>query len=145
VTSVRSAALADIDPRTLYDLLRLRVDVFVVEQACPYPELDGRDAEPDAVHWWVEEDDAVLACLRVLTEPDDVHRIGRVVTAPAARGRGLAAVLIGRALAGVSGAVVLGAQSHLADWYARFGFVRTGPDYVEDGIPHTPMARSPQE
>jgi ElaA protein len=137
---VRWSRLAELTPVELYALLRLRVDVFVVEQACAYPDLDGRDAEPDAWHAWIEGDDGgPVATLRVLREPDGTHRIGRVVTAPAARGRGLAGALVRDALARVDGTVVLHAQSHLAGWYAGFGFVPDGPDYVEDGIPHTPM------
>jgi ElaA protein len=143
VTEVRSAALVDMDPVTLYGLLRLRVDTFVVEQACPYPELDGRDLEPDAVHWWVQERGVIVACLRVLVDPDGRHRIGRVVTAAQARRRGLAAVLLDRALATTTGEVVIDAQSHLADWYRRFGFAPCGPEFIEDGILHTPMTRSP--
>jgi ElaA protein len=138
--SPRGAALVDIDPVTLYRLLRLRVDIFVVEQACPYPELDGRDIEPDAVHWWIEEDGTPLTYLRALVEPDG-HRIGRVVTAPAARGRGLAGRLLVHVLDQLPGAVALSAQSHLAGWYARFGFAPAGPEYLEDGIPHIPMTR----
>lgn len=136
---IRSAAFADLDPGTLYALLRLRVDVFVVEQACPYPELDGRDAEPSARHHWIEEDGRILACLRVLAEPDGATRVGRVATAPDARGRGLAARLLRAVLANLPRPVVIQAQAHLADWYATFGFTRAGDDLVEDGILHTPM------
>ncbi len=129
--------------------------MFVVEQECPYPELDGRDLEPAAEHRWVEAgcDEAgvrgragaaVLACLRGLAEPDGEARVGRVVTAPAARGRGLAAALMDRVVDDHGGAVVvLDAQAHLAHWYARWGFEADGPGFVEDGIPHVPMRRRP--
>lgn len=135
----------ELDVRTAYELLRLRSDVFVVEQECAYPDLDGRDTEPTTDHLWVHEPGrpgAVLAYLRVLADPAGL-RVGRVVTAPAARGLGLAGVLVGQVVAehGASVTVVLDAQSHLAGWYARHGFVRDGEDFVEDGIPHTPMAR----
>lgn len=140
--AVRAAALRDLDPVVLYGLLRLRVDAFVVEQACPYPELDGRDVEPDALHLWVEADGAPAACLRLLEDPDGSARIGRVVTAPAHRGRGLSAALVRAALARVPGRrVVLDAQAHLEGWYAGFGFAADGPGFLEDGIPHVPMAR----
>jgi ElaA protein len=144
VTEVHDALLDEISPRTLHDLLRLRIDVFVVEQHCPYPELDGRDAEPDARQLWIADGDTVLATLRLLRDADGSARIGRVATAAAARGRGLAAVLMARALelAG-DGEVVLEAQSYLRDWYARFGFVPSGAEYLEDGIAHTPMRRQP--
>lgn len=138
---IRSAAPADLDPLVLYDLLRLRVDVFVVEQDCAYPELDGRDVEPGAAHWWIEEDGEVLACLRVLREAEG-HRIGRVTTLPAARGRGLAATLMRAAMEGLARPLVLGAQTHLVPWYAAFGFAVDGPGYDEDGIPHTPMRQA---
>ena len=140
---MRIAAAADMDPVTLYRLLRLRVDVFVVEQTCPYPELDGRDLEPGARQLWVEQDGDVVATLRLLRDPDGTARIGRVATARAARGGGHAARLMRTALelAGKR-AVVLDAQSYLVDWYARFGFERDGEEYVEDGIPHVTMRRA---
>ena len=140
--SVFDAALAALSPVTLYRILALRVEVFVVEQRCAYAELDGRDLEPSAVQVWAERDGEVVATLRLLRDPDGSARIGRVATAAAARGGGLAATLMERALglAG-SGPVVLEAQSHLAAWYERLGFTRAGPDYVADGIAHTPMRR----
>ena len=140
--TVRDAATADLDAVTLYRILKLRTDVFVVEQQCPYPELDGRDLEPTARQLWIEGDHYVLATLRLLRDPDGTARIGRVATAQDARGAGLAAELMTSAmeLAG-EGEVVLDAQSYLEGWYARFGFVRAGEEYLEDGIPHVPMRR----
>jgi ElaA protein len=142
VPPVHAAATADLDAVTLYRILRLRTDVFVVEQQCPYPELDGRDLEPAARQLWIERDGQVAATLRLLRDPDGTARIGRVATAPDARGAGLAAELMTRALelAG-PGDVVLDAQRPLEAWYARFGFARDGEDYLEDGIPHVPMRR----
>jgi len=146
----RISSVALIDPLRLYDLLRLRVDVFVVEQECAYPELDGRDVEADAVMLWAEEDDTVLATVRLLVDHsddgDDALRIGRVATATAARGRGLAADLMRLALDRAEGRLVrLDAQAHLEGWYARFGFVVDGPGFLEDGIPHVPMSRAATE
>ncbi len=139
---VRDTPLADLDATTLYRILALRVDVFVVEQTCPYPELDGRDLEPSARLVWAERDGEVLATLRLLVDADGNARIGRVATAPSARGAGLAALIVARALELAAGrTVVLDAQSQLADWYARFGFARAGADFDEDGIRHTPMRR----
>jgi ElaA protein len=139
----RTSSVALIDPLRLYDVLRLRVDVFVVEQECAYPELDGRDVEPDAVVLWAEEDDRVLATVRLLVDhADDGMRIGRVATAPQARGRGLAADLMRLAIDRADGSLVrLDAQAHLEGWYARFGFAVDGPEFLEDGIPHVPMTR----
>jgi ElaA protein len=139
---VRSAGFADLDPVTAYRLWALRSAVFVVEQDCPYLDLDGRDLEPLTLHLWMEEDGAPVATLRLLDDGDTL-RIGRVATAARARGRGLAARLMTAALE-VAGerVVVLDAQSHLVDWYAAFGFAPSGPGFLDDGIPHTPMRRS---
>jgi predicted GNAT family N-acyltransferase len=140
---MRRATFAELTPFEVYGLLRLRVDVFVVEQECPYPELDGRDVEPATVHLWLESDGEIAATIRVLADGAS-RAIGRVATAPGFRGRGLAAQLIeeGIALCG-DAPITLGAQAHLEGWYERFGFRRSGPAYVEDGIPHVPMRREP--
>jgi ElaA protein len=82
--TVHRAWAADLDARMLYELLRLRVDVFVVEQGCPYPELDGRDLEERTRHYWLGATgrrDPVLGCLRLLAESDGAYRIGRLCTA----------------------------------------------------------------
>lgn len=141
---LRHARFAELSPYELYGLCRLRVDVFVVEQRCPYPELDGRDTEPGTVHVWFEAGDGtVAACIRLLDD-GETRAIGRVATAATYRGQGLAARLMAEGLARCAGVpVTLGAQAHLEGWYGRFGFVTSGPGYVEDGIPHVPMRRAP--
>lgn len=141
----------DVDPATLYRILQLRSAVFVVEQACAYLDLDGRDLEPGCRLLWVAgEGGEVLATARVLPDVDvdedggaggAVTRIGRIATAGHARGRGLAGGLIRHAVATSPGPWVLGAQAHLAGWYATFGFAVDGPEYDEDGIPHLPLRR----
>ncbi|GAA1144709.1 GNAT family N-acetyltransferase [Nesterenkonia lutea] len=139
------APVAQMDPLCLYSVLRLRTDVFVVEQQCPYPELDGRDVEPGAVMVWAQDEGTVTATLRVLREPEG-FRIGRVAASPAARGSGLARELMRRGLEycaaqSPEGAVILDAQQPLENWYGAFGFTRTGDSFLEDGIPHVPMRR----
>jgi ElaA protein len=145
--AVHDAAVADLDPVTLYRILALRVDVFVVEQVCAYPELDGRDLEPGARLVWATRGDDVVATLRVLIDAGGEARIGRVATARGARSGGLAARLMQRALVladelAPGRDVVLDAQSRLESWYAQYGFTRVGPDFDEDGIAHLPMRRS---
>jgi ElaA protein len=138
---LREAPFAALTPFEVYALCRLRVDVFVVEQECPYPELDGRDTEPGTVHLWFERDGEVLATIRVLDD-GGTRAIGRVATAVPARSAGLAARLVERGIELCAGyPITLGAQAHLEGWYERFGFRRSGPGYVEDGIPHVPMRR----
>ena len=120
--------------------------MFAVEQQCVYTDLDGRDCEAATRHLWIDGDPAaptVSASLRVLAQPDGSPKIGRIATAPAARSQGLASRLIDAALdvIGLGGVVVLDAQVRLASWYGRWGFERSGPDFDEDGIRHTPMRR----
>lgn len=143
--SSHRAPVGDIDPQTLYRILWLRVTVFVVEQEAAYPEIDGRDIEPGAELMWAEADGEVVATLRILAEPDAM-RIGRVATAPSARGQGVAAELMRQAVArceelAPGAPIVLDAQAQLEGWYARFGFVVSGAPFAEDGIPHLPMRR----
>jgi ElaA protein len=141
---LHAAHPSTLDAETLYRILQLRTAVFVVEQQCPYPELDGRDLEPDAEWLWATEDGRLLATMRTLREPDGTVRIGRVATDPAARSRGIAGRLMTYALDRLTGAVdvVLDAQSPLEGWYQRFDFRRSGEEFVEDGIPHVPMRRA---
>jgi ElaA protein len=135
---------ADLTPAQLYDLLKLRVDVFVVEQECPYPELDGRDLEPTTRHLWLAGDDGrVLACLRLLEEPSGEFRIGRVCTAADARGNGLSGRLMAAAVAEIGSAPsVLDAQTAVAGFYAGFGYVAEESEFLEDGIAHITMKRA---
>ena len=139
---VRVASFPDLDTSTLYDLLRLRCDVFVVEQRSPYPDVDGRDPEPATRHVWIARAGTPVAYLRILGEPDGTQRIGRVVVAASARGDGLAARLMDTAIEVVGARPsVLDAQSQLRGFYERYGYAVSGPEFVEDGIPHVPMAR----
>jgi len=141
VADVRVATFAELDPRIAYGLWALRAAVFVVEQECAYLDLDGRDTEPGTRHVWIQDGGSPVAYLRVLDDGDH-QRIGRVVVAGSHRGRGLADELMSAAVELVRGGPSsLEAQSHLERWYERFGYARSGDQYVEDGIPHTPMAR----
>lgn len=140
---LRTASSGELGAQTLYALLRLRFDVFVVEQQEPYPELDGRDLEPGARHCWFEEGGEPVACLRILDEPSGGSEIGRVVTAAHARGRGLAGELMRHALPLAKPPVALSAQAHLQDWYEGLGFEVSGEAFRFPGerILHVPMVR----
>ena len=136
------AGLDELPVRTAYDVWRLRQQVFVVEQACPYPDLDGRDLEDSTRHVvLIDDEDAVVGTLRVLDD-GGWARIGRVVVAPAARGRGLAAEMMDRAMALCGDREVrLDAQTGLTAFYEGYGFVVTGSEFDEDGVMHVPMGR----
>lgn len=136
----------DLDTATLYELLKLRVEVFVVEQSCPYPELDGQDLQSQVRHLWLEGvSGEVISALRLIEENPEgrtLFRIGRVCTKSGERGRGHSTRLIQAALAEVGEHPCrLNAQSYLVDMYARHGFVTDGEEFHEDGIAHTPMLR----
>jgi ElaA protein len=138
---LKVAAFGELDPYTLYALLRLRAEVFVIEQDCVYLDLDGLDTDPATRHLWLERAGAPVAYLRVLVTGG--HRIGRVVVAKQARGEGLAGRLMEAALETVGEhPCELNAQSYLVEFYCRYGFEPTGPEYLEDGLPHTPMVRA---
>lgn len=138
---VTAYSFDELDPRTAYALWRLRQQVFVVEQTCPYPDLDGRDTETTTRHLLLQEGGDLVGCLRLLDD-GDAMRIGRVAVAASARGRGLAALLMEEALRVVGDRPSrLDAQLGLAEWYVGFGFAATGPAFDEDGIMHLPMGR----
>ena len=139
--TVRQASFGDLTVDVLYAILRLRSEVFVVEQSCVYLDPDGRDTEPETHHWWTERNGAPVAYLRLLDD-GAARRIGRVVTHAAAREGGMAAQLLQTVLGNTSGPWVLDSQSHLTEWYERFGFVVAADEFIEDGIPHVPMYRA---
>lgn len=142
--TLRRLWAADLTTSQLYALLKLRGEVFVVEQNSLYLDLDGRDLEPSTRHFWLETDGSLapVAYLRLLEEPDGSFRIGRVVTARAARGCGFSRRLMEAALVDVGNApCVLDAQVYVADFYASFGFEPEGSEFIEDGIPHLRMRR----
>lgn len=142
----RYEPFARLTPAELYAILALRQRVFVVEQACAYLDADGVDAASE--HLWTEDAGEVRAYLRVVPggAKYDEPSLGRVVTAPSARGTGLGRALM---IEGLSRArarfgdvpVRIGAQRYLLAFYASLGFVRASDDYVEDGIPHLEMLR----
>ncbi len=133
---------------SLYDVMALRQEVFVVEQACAYLDADGADAR--AWHLLGRREGTLVAYLRAFP-PGAVYAgvaaIGRVVTAPAIRGQGVGRPLMEEGLRRLDGCcagvpVKVSAQAHLHDFYASLGFEVCGAGYDEDGIPHLPMLRT---
>ena len=139
----------ELDTATLYALLALRTQVFVVEQNCPYLEIDGQDLIGDTCHLLARDESGLVGYLRLL-DPQRMNGevvIGRVLTAERARGSGLGHRLMERGLVecgqrwpGVP--VYLSAQAHLQGYYGRYGFVAVTEVYLEDGIPHIGMRRA---
>ncbi|WP_248746645.1 GNAT family N-acetyltransferase [Pseudomonas sp. MWU12-2037] len=139
----------DLSKEQLYSILQLRTEVFVVEQKCPYQEVDGRDLEGDTCHLMGWRDDRLVAYLRLLdpeSQGGDVV-IGRVVIAPEARGQGLGHELMAQALKQAGKLwpevpIYLSAQAHLQAYYGSYGFEGVGEVYLEDDIPHIGMRRA---
>src|SRR5688572_23769153 len=138
---------AELGNDELYELLVVRARVFVVEQDCPYLDLDGLDRS--SWHLWpAAPGGAVLAYLRVLPPglKYDEPSLGRVVTAPEARRGGLGRLLIPEGLRRAEALfgprpIRIGAQLYLERFYGELGFVRASDEYDEDGIPHIEMVR----
>lgn len=135
---------ADLTLMQLYAITQLRERVFVVEQKCAYIDADG--ADPSCRHLWAERDGEVAAYLRIV--PAGVKfaevSIGRVITAPSARSTGLGRELMKRGIVEAGGdklPIRIGAQAHLSNWYAEFGFERASDVYWEDDIAHVEMVR----
>ncbi len=126
----------ELTPDELYGIMKLRVDVFVCEQKCLAPELDGRD--PDAVHVWFSDEEGVQAYLRVLApgaEHDEYPAIGRVLTSKKMRGTGLGGKLLSegiRVTKEIYGDVpiYLEAQVYAAGYYAKQGFQIVSEEFI---------------
>jgi ElaA protein len=135
---------AEFDTNTLYDVLALRQAIFVVEQNCPYQDLDGLDQA--AFHMLCREGHTLLAYQRCLPPGTSYPEssIGRIIVSAAARGRQLGRELVQRGIdfnreQWPDADIRIGAQAHLADFYGSLGFELEGEEYVEDGIPHVHM------
>jgi ElaA protein len=137
----------------LYDALKLRVDVFVVEQCCYYPDLDSEqnqlDRHQDTLHLLGYQDGILVAYLRILAQGqsyDDYISIGRVATARQARGSGLGHELMSEGLKVcqqyfIDQNIKISAQEHLLKYYQQHGFEQVSAMYLEDNIPHVAMIK----
>ena len=135
----------------LYELLALRAEVFVVEQTCPFQDLDGLDRRDGVLHLLGYEEGQLVAYARIMAPgigDEQGAAIGRVVTSPRSRGGGLGHRLLDEAVTACTvrwpaHSIWLGAQAHLQGFYGKHGFVAEGEGYLEDDIPHMGMRRQP--
>ena len=132
----------------LYDLMALRVEIFVVEQDCSYQDLDYKDQA--AQHFLCYENDILISCARVLFDKEKGSMsLGRVVTKNSHRGQGLAKQLMLKMLNYLKAEhedeiITISAQCYLEKFYQSFGFKSVGEEYLEDGLPHIKMIKEPQ-
>lgn len=136
----------ELSTKELYAILKERTDVFVVEQACPYPEVDGKDLA--SYHLYKEQDGEIVAYLRVLPAgvSYDEASIGRVLVKKDYRGQGLAQQLLENALRFLEDelhetTIKIQAQDYLRKFYGSFGFEVISETYLEDDIPHVDMLK----
>lgn len=130
-----------------HDILQLRINVFVVEQNCPYPELDGKDRK--AFHFYGQDDNDKIVAYTRFFEPGyyfEQPAIGRVVVDPGHRGDGTGNQLMRGTLEKIREKfgdldIKIGAQKYLIRFYENLGFINTEQEYIEDGIPHVYMIR----
>ena len=135
----------ELNKAELYQIIQLRIAVFIVEQDCPYPDLD--DMDQDAHHLWIEDAGEIVCYLRVNPAGSrfDEPSLGRIVTKKSHRNHGLAEMLINRAIDLVcekeSRAIRISAQCYLEKYYEKFGFIKASEQYLEDDIPHIEMLK----
>ncbi|MGV8896253.1 MAG: GNAT family N-acetyltransferase [Rhodoglobus sp.] len=147
-SSALSRSWSELTTSELYAVLKLRTDVFFVEQKVDEEELDNRDQEPGTRHYWIADSKGTAAYLRVLVneQPEHLdahHIIGRVVVREDRRGEGLAHRLMTHALEEFGGVpMLLHAQQYVAPLYAKSGFVAFGEPYEEATIMHISMYRA---
>lgn len=127
-----------------YILLEARIDVFVVEQACAYQELDHVDKHPCTKHLFAIEDGQLIAYARCYEKSSEIAAIGRVLVTKAFRGKGVADALLEQCLeycleTWPHHKLQLSAQTHLQKFYASKGFIEISEPYLEDGIEHIDM------
>ena len=135
----------ELSVQEFHDIIQLRLDIFVVEQDCPYLDLDGKDQI--AYHFYATTKDGVTVAYTRLFAPGDYYQeaaIGRVVVHKKYRKDGLGFELMSRSIQQIESIyqtkkIKIGAQQYLKNFYESLGFVSTGLDYMEDGIPHTYM------
>lgn len=126
----------------LYSILRLRAEVFVVEQDCPYQDLDNLDQ--DAVHAFTMDNGSVVSYLRAFLKEGGTAQIGRVVTDKKYRGKGISLSLLKTAVQIArehfcAQRIILHSQTYAMGFYAKVGFKAVGEEFLEDGIPHKEM------
>ncbi|WP_293906648.1 GNAT family N-acetyltransferase [Sphingobacterium sp. UBA5670] len=138
----------ELSNKELYRILKLRMEVFVLEQECLYPELDDKDFA--CLHLWAEQDGGILAYTRLvppgLSYPQ--ASIGRVIVAEQARGTGLSQQLMITSIESISNEfgvndIQIGAQFHLKSFYEKLGFEQISDPYPDYGILHIDMIKSP--
>lgn len=138
----------DLPKEDLLDCLELRVNIFVVEQDCPYPEIDGKDKK--CWHYYAKEKGAIVCYIRIMPAGISYEEIsiGRVAVAASHRGKELGYLLMKNGIKLIeekwgSQPIKIGAQIYLKKFYENLDFTQTSDMYLEDDIPHIEMLFTP--
>jgi ElaA protein len=144
------SSFAELTPADLYEVMAQRQQVFILEQTCLYPDLDGLDVAAHHLLGWRVADGRreLVAYLRILAPGAKYAEmsLGRVLTTPAARGTGAGRELLARGIEYAEHLhpghrIRIGAQAYLENFYQGFGFQTISEPYDEDGIMHIDMLR----
>lgn len=137
-----TSTFAELNGRQVHDIFKLRQDIFIVEQNCPYHDIDGTDA--NWLHLCGFDDEGLVAYARLHCPGDETSEIGRVVVHQRGRGKSYGRELMERAVIEILARapkqpIELNAQTYLLEFYGSLGFVPIGEEYLEDDIPHKLM------
>lgn len=137
---------SELSTKEFYEIVKLRIAIFVVEQNCPYQEVDDQDEV--AIHTWLQEGQEIVGYTRIM-DRGEMAVMGRVIVNPKYRGQKLGKQLIDNTLEVIAKTypgkeIVIGAQAHLVDFYGSSGFEVISEIYLEDDIPHVKMKKAVQ-
>ncbi|MFU8784485.1 GNAT family N-acetyltransferase [Aliidiomarina sp.] len=137
-----TSTFAELNGRQVHDIFKLRQDIFIVEQNCPYHDIDGTDA--NWLHLCGFDNEGLVAYARLHCPGDETSEIGRVVVHQRGRGKSYGRELMERAVTEIlarapNQPIELNAQTYLLEFYGSLGFVPIGEEYLEDDIPHKLM------
>lgn len=134
-------SLHEMTPMQVHQLYKLRVDVFVAEQNCPFKEIDDQDANPETRHILAFDGETLAGCARVFPT-ESGSRFGRFVVHPDFRGSGLGPQIVRTGVEYTerfNGDLIVEAQSGLVGYYEQFGLVAEGDEFLDTGVPHRKM------
>lgn len=137
----------ELELKEIYKILKMRNEVFIVEQQCAYQDCDGKDE--NSYHLYLEEDNIIISYLRILKRGvsyDEVS-IGRVLVNKNHRGKGISREMMLKAIRFIEEElneteIRIQAQAYLVNFYRSFGFKEVSAEYLEDNIPHIDMIYS---
>lgn len=136
-------SFTELSTKEFYEIVKLRIAVFVVEQTCPYQEIDAQDER--AIHTWMQEGQKIIGYTRIIDQ-EEIVTFGRVIIHPSHRAQKLGYQILEKTLEIIKSQIpdkpiVISAQAHLTNFYSKYGFKPISDVYLEDNIPHVQMRK----